>query len=96
MEVDVAIPFDLFISYVHPDNQRGQVRDLRNAIAEDFVRLAGRSLNKVFDEDGIRNFSLVTESVASNYSTPFDARDWRSHPMTLLHRDSYHLYRVRK
>lgn len=36
------LPNDLFISYAHLDNDRGQVRELRDAIHEGFVNFAGR------------------------------------------------------
>jgi hypothetical protein len=45
--------YDLFISYLHSDNHRGQVRELRDAIATDFQQFAGRSLRVFFDEQDI-------------------------------------------
>lgn len=35
------MPYDLFISYSHQDNQRGQVRELCDAIIADFQEFAG-------------------------------------------------------
>lgn len=45
--------YDLFISYAHKDNARGQVGELRDAILADFHQFAGRGLNIFFDEHDI-------------------------------------------
>jgi tetratricopeptide (TPR) repeat protein len=47
------MPYDLFISYAHADNTRGQVRDLCDAVRQDFRRFAGRDLEVFFDEAAI-------------------------------------------
>ena len=49
------MPYDLFISYAHKDNLRGQVRELGDAITEDFQRFAGRDLGVFFDEIDVKN-----------------------------------------
>jgi TIR domain len=51
------MPYDLFISYAHKDNSREQVRELRDAILEDFHKFAGRELNIFFDADEIRSMA---------------------------------------
>jgi tetratricopeptide (TPR) repeat protein len=51
------MPYDLFISYAHADNVRGQVRELSDAIQDDFRRFAGRELEIFFDESAIPSMS---------------------------------------
>jgi hypothetical protein len=48
-----TIPYDLFISYAHRDNVRGQVRELRDAINDKFEGFPGRPLKIFFDVDDI-------------------------------------------
>lgn len=57
--------YDLFISYPHRDNARGQVRELRDAVAEDFARFAGRELAVFFDEHDIPSMSDWEERIAT-------------------------------
>ncbi len=47
------MPYDAFISYAHSDNARSQVRELRDAIVDDFNNFAGRVPLIFFDEDDI-------------------------------------------
>jgi len=58
------MPFDLFISYAHLDNERGQVRELRDAIDEDFESFAGRALKIFFDEDDIPSMAAWEQRIA--------------------------------
>lgn len=47
------MPYDLFISYAHKDNARGQVRELCEEIVDDFQQFAGRGLRVFFDDHDI-------------------------------------------
>jgi tetratricopeptide (TPR) repeat protein len=58
------MPYDLFISYAHLDNARHQVRELRDAILEDFEGFAGRSLKIFFDEEDIPGMSAWESRIA--------------------------------
>jgi tetratricopeptide (TPR) repeat protein len=59
-----AIPYDLFISYAHRDNVRGQVRELRDAINDNFEGFAGRPLKIFFDEDDIPTMTAWEQRIA--------------------------------
>jgi tetratricopeptide (TPR) repeat protein len=59
-----AIPYDLFISYAHRDNVRGQVRELRDAINDNFEGFAGRPLKIFFDEDDIPTMAAWEQRIA--------------------------------
>ena len=85
------MPYDLFISYAHQDNSRGQVRELRDAILEDFQKFSGRNLSIFFDEhdipsmtdwdkriaQGLRESRLFLAIISPNYfASTFCRREW--------------------
>jgi len=88
------MPYDLFISYAHRDNARGQVRELRDAISEDFEKFAGRNLTIFFDEhdipsmadwekriaQGLRESRLFLAVLSPNYfASAYCRREWEEY-----------------
>jgi tetratricopeptide (TPR) repeat protein len=58
------MPYDLFMSYAHRVNARGQVRELRDAISKDFQKFAGRDLSIFFDEHDIPSMTDWEKRIA--------------------------------
>ena len=56
--------YDVFVSYAHRDNPQGQVRELRDAIVENFQLFAGRELSVFFDEQAIPSMSAWEQRIA--------------------------------
>lgn len=88
------MPYDLFISYAHRDNARGQVRELRDAISENFQKFAGRNLTIFFDEhdipsmadwekriaQGLRESRLFLAVLSPNYfASAYCRREWEEY-----------------
>jgi hypothetical protein len=86
--------YDLFISYAHKDNERGQVRELCDAIRDDFYQFAGRNLNAFFDEhdipsmadwesriaQGLRESRLLLTVLSPNYfASAYCRREWEEY-----------------
>jgi len=62
------MPYDLFISYAHRDNPRGQISELRDAISQDFQKFAGRNLTVFFDERDILSMADWEKHIAQGLS----------------------------
>ena len=88
------MPYDLFVSYAHRDNARGQVRELRDAILEDFHKFAGRDLRIFFDDHDIPSMAGWEKSIAqglreshlflavlspSYFASPYCRREWEEY-----------------
>ncbi|MBL8829655.1 MAG: tetratricopeptide repeat protein [Planctomycetaceae bacterium] len=88
------MPFDLFISYAHRDNARGQVRELHDAISANFQKFAGRNLTVFFDEhdipsmadwekriaQGLRESRLFLAVLSPNYfASAYCRREWEEY-----------------
>ena len=88
------MPYDLFVSYAHRDNARGQVRDLRDVVAADFHKFAGRDLRIFFDEcdipsmadwekriaQGLRESRLFLAVLSPSYfASPYCRREWEEY-----------------
>lgn len=88
------MPYDLFISYAHNDNRRGQVGELCDAITADFHKFAGRDLRVFFDKQdipsmadwerriaqGLRESRLFLAVLSPNYfASAYCRREWEEY-----------------
>lgn len=88
------MPYDLFISYAHQDNDHGQVKELCDAIFADFRQFGGRDLLVFFDERdipsmadwearialGLRESRLFLAVISPSYfASTYCRREWEEY-----------------